>query len=513
MKKYFILMLFFVTGCAQQSLVPRWQQHDFTFHGSNRHKNPFTVNFSAVISGPHNISFTTLGFYDGNDNWKIRLAPYTEGIWSLRTVSDDPVLDGKKTSLVCVKNSNPRICGPIMVDQNRPGTFIFEDGSHYFLMGYECDWLWALDMNNSELPVMKPFLDKLAANHFNHILLNAYSHDCKWRLGKTGPDDFGPPDMYAWAGTNEQPDHSRFNLTYWRHYDQMIAELCERGIVAHIMIKVYNKKVNWPANAGPEDDMYFRWLIARYAPFPNVVWSFSKEAHNEKDIEYKLSRFRLIRRFDPYHRLITNHDDDAAYDSGDYDSLLDFRSDQQHKNWHQTVLNQRQRRDWPVVNVEFGYECGPKGLQDFTYKVVQSPQEVCRRAWEIALAGGGIVYYYTYTAWDIIRTNDNPPGYNYFKNLYEFFANTKYWLMEPADNLVSKGYCLANPGKEYVIFLNQAEPFTLKLDGLAKPLKAQWFHPFTAERCDAGSLDNGISELVSPKSWGNSPVVLHIKQN
>jgi hypothetical protein len=507
----FILMLYllFCSGCIKQIEVSLWQPYDFTFHSSKSHENPFKVNFSAFVQGPENKSFTTLGFYDGEGDWKIRLSPDIKGIWTLRTISDDPSLDGKKASLVCIENTNPKIHGPVKVDPNHPNSFIFADGSRYFLMGYECDWLWALDMNNPELPTLKSFLDKLADNHFNQILFNAYAHDTKWRLGKTGPDDFGPSDIYAWAGTNDQPDHTRFNLAYWQHYDRMMTELCKRNISAYIMIKVYNKKVNWPANASPEDDMYFRWLIARYAPFPNTVWCFSKEAHNERDLEYKLGRMRLIRKSDPYHRLLTNHDDDAAYNSGAYSSVLDFRSDQEHKDWHQTILNQIQLHKWPVVNVEFGYEYGPNGLKDKTYSVVQSPEEVCRRAWVITVAGGGITYYYTYTAWDVIRTQDTPTGYVYFKNLYEFFINTKYWLMEPADNLVSKGYCLANPGKEYIVFLNNSEPFTLKLENAAKPLKARWFDPFKAEYQDCGLLNNRTQELTPLTLSGNGPIVLY----
>ncbi len=144
------------------------------------------------------------------------------------------------------------------------------------------------------------------------------------------------------------------------------------------------------------------------------------------------------------------------------------------------------------------------------YRVAQSPEEVCRRAWEICLAGGYIAYYYTYTAWDVIRPEDTPPGYEYFKRLYQFFENTGYWLMEPADDLVSEGYCLANLGQEYIVFLNNAKSFTLKLEGLSEPLKAEWYQPFTGVRVEEGLLKNGTSELTPPRTWGDEPVALHV---
>ncbi len=496
---------------AQDVRVARWQPQDFEFRSATQHENPFTVSFGARVRGPGGIAFTALGFHDGEGTWKVRLSPTVEGEWQLRTESDDPQLHGHVASLTCVPNANRNVHGGLQVDPNHPRHFVYEDGTRHFLMGYECDWLWALDVEDPELSTMGPFLDKLAAHGFNHVILNAYAHDCGWRRGTTGPDDYGPPPMYAWEGTNEDPDHSRPNLAHWQHYDRVMDALHRRGITAHIMIKVYNKMVNWPAKGGAEDDMYFKWLIARYAAYPNVVWDFSKEAHNEKDLEYKQGRFRLIREHDPYGRPITNHDDNQAYDDGAYDDLLDFRSDQQHGNWHETILRQRQQREWPVVNVEFGYEHGPKGLDDKTYGVVQPPEEVCRRAWEICLAGGYAAYYYTYTAWDVIRPEDTPPGYAYFKRLREFFERTQYWLLEPADDLVSEGYCLANPGAEYVVFLSQAKAFTLKIEGAQRALRANWYHPFSGETADGRQLGNGAAQLTPPAAWGQGPVALWVR--
>ena len=163
-----------------------------------------------------------------------------------------------------------------------------------------------------------------------------------------------------------------------------------------------------------------------------------------------------------------------------------------------------------MVNVEFGYEHGLAGLSDKTYGVVQPPEEVCRRAWEVQMAGGYGAYYYTYTAWDVIRPQDTPLGYAYFKHLRDFFSGTGYWRMEPKDELVSAGYCLAEPGQEYVVFLNHAQAFSLKLEGLGTALQAEWYHPFAGQRQAAGTLTNGTAQLTPPTDWGNGPVALHV---
>ena len=490
--------------------VPRWQPHDFTFAAKVNQGNPFDVSLSANVSGPDGKKMSVPGFYDGDGTWKVRVSPTTEGAWSFVTQSTVPELNNQPGSFVCIANPSPDVHGALRVDPQHPHQFIFEDNSHFFPMGYECDWLWALDSDDSTLKTVNPFLDKLSQCGFNFIILNAYAHDTTWRKGKTGDDDYGPPPLFAWEGSNDKPDHSRLNLAYWKHYDEVIDAMYRRGIVAHILMKVYNKQVNWPAKGSAEDDLYFHWLIARYAAYPNVTWDLAKEANYEKDLNYKIGRLRFIREHDPYRRLLTVHDDRATYDTGAYDKLVDYRSDQQHTRWRETMLAHLQQNPWPVINTEFGYEHGPKGIRDKTYSVAQPPEEVCRHAWEIYMAGGFGVYYYTYTAWDVLRPQDTPPGYAYFKHLREFFDGTEYWRLTPTDGLASDGYCLADPKREYVVVLNKAAPFTLTLDGLHGTLKAEWFNPLTGQRENAGSVGNGLSQLTPPPGWGTSPVALHV---
>lgn len=510
---FFVMVAVFsaaIFSFAQVANVPRWHPHDFVFTSSGMHENPFTVEFTADVEGPAGKTLTTLGFYDGNNTWKVRISPDTEGRWTIRTRSNDEQLSGKSIDFLCVPNNNPSNHGGLRIDFRHPYHFVFDDGTRYFMMAYECDWLWALDLTNETLPTLNPFLDKLAVFGFNNIVLNTYAHDSKWTEGKTEVDDYGPPPVYAWEGSNEKPIHGRLNLKFWKHYDQVIEAMMKRGIVAHIMIKVYNKMVNWPKQGSYEDELFFRWVIARYAAFPNVIWDFSKETQYEKDINHKTGRIQFIRQNDPYKRLITVHDDEATYEKGIYNELLDFRSDQQHSDWHQAILHQREQKIWPVLNIELGYEHGPKGLYDKTFsKGTFYPEEICRRAWEVFMAGGYATYYYTYTAWDVIRTKDTPPGLAYFRQFKDFIEKTGYWLMRPDDALVSDGYCLANPGKEYIVFHNDTKPFTIFIKGASEPLRGEWFHPYTGEKIDAGELSEGKVELSPPSKWENTQVVFH----
>jgi hypothetical protein len=495
------------SGRDSAQRVPLWQPQDFTFSAAAKVTNPFLVRFTATVTSPEGHSFDQPGFYDGEGKWKVRVSANREGRWTLVTHSELPELDGRTAAFVATSNHNTKVHGLLHVDKQNPHHFVFEDGTRFYPLGYQCDWLWALDVTAPGLETINPFLDKLTAHGFNYVLLNVYAHDTRWRRDRTGADDFGPPLVFPWEGDNTKPVHSRLNLRFWQHYDRVIQALYERGITAHIMIKVYNKLVKWPTRLSGEDDLFFRTVLARYAAYPNIVWDFSKEAHNEKLPEYKLDRLQFIKANDPYGHLRTVHDDDANNDTGAFDVLVDFRADQQHSNFRKKILAQRERRAWPVANVEFGYEHGPGGLEDKTYGVVQSPEHFVRNAWEVAMAGGYTAYYYTYTAWDVVRPHDTPKGYTYFKQLRDFFETTRYWELSPVENVSSEGWVLANPGREYVVCLTAAKPFTLKVRG---NLKGEWFNPLTAQRLPAGLITSGEQSLQPPPGW-TELAVLHLK--
>jgi hypothetical protein len=515
MSRRTLLILCVATLALAQSLfakpleVPQWQTCDLSFKSTTTHTNPFMVDFSAEVTGPNGVQFSQPGFYDGDQTWKIRLGPNLMGKWKVRTVSSDPQLNDKESGEIdCTMQTNSSLHGGLLVDPDHPHHFVREDGSRFFYSGFECDWLWAVDLNTCDpsLPQTSILLDKLAKYRFNVVYVNIYAH-----TGFGRPDqkpNFGPPPKYAWAGTNDKADYSTLNLSFWQHYDRVIRALWERGIEAHIMIKVYNKNVKWPAIGSPEDDLYFKTVVARYAPFCNVHWDFSKESNNEKNLDYKLDRMALIRRNDPYRRLLTTHTDRKDYTN--YFGVLDYRTDQNHTNYYKTAFRQRSRESWPVVNSEYGYEQGPLGSEDKTYSGADDALTIFKRAWEVYMAGAYGAYYYTYTSWDVVRVNDTPTGYGYYRNLADFFDGVGLWLMKPDDSLVDSGHCLANSGVEYVVYQAESKEFSLKISNARSELKSEWFNPVTGKSIQAPPVKDGLLKLTPPPAWTNGPVVLHI---
>ena len=457
--------------------------------------DPFADTVWLHATAPDGTRRSVPAFYDGDDVWRARLMPDQVGPWHWAFSADaappgaaGPVA-GPRGAFECVPNDDPKAHGGIRVDPDHPHHFRYQDATPCWLLGYECDWLFALDMNHPKEKPLAGFLDTLASNGFNYLVLQAYAHDTDWCPGRSGPYDVGPPALFAWEGSNEKPDHTRLNLAYWREYDRVIQALHARGITAQIMIKVFNKKVNWPAKAGPEDDRFWRYVVARYQAY-NVAWNLSKEAWYDKDLPYWNGRIALIRAHDAHRRPIAVHD----WNPPGMDA--DFLTDQQHDHWHEHILAERGRARRPVVNIEYGYE--PGSLK--TYNVTQPTDEVRRRTWLIAIAGGYPTYYFSPTAWDVIKWDEIPPGYAQMRVVRQVMESLPFADMEPHDELARGGWCLARPGEVYLVYQEKRGPLALTVTDGGKPgaFAAEWIDPRDGKRYPAPAVRAGEVRLTPP---------------
>lgn len=545
--------------------IEQYHVHDFSFK-AQVDGNPFDVDLRAEFSGPGGRSIIVPGFYDGDNTWKIRFSPTDVGQWSMRTMSPVAALNGQtEAAITATANTNGSIHGGLMVDPLNRHHFKYEDGTRYFLMGYEADWLALADMKDPQRKVMHRLIDQMSARGFNHVLVNVYAYDTGWSKGTQNEWDYGPPAMFVFGGTNEKPDHSKLNTDFFKIYDVMMQALQDKGIVANMMIKVYNKSVNWPAPGSKDEERYFRYVTARYQAYSNVTWDFSKESFNEPDKQLQSRLIDLIRATDGYHRVTTAHDNDRVDWDLTADSNLDFRTDQEHSHWMETVLFDRNLRQWPIINSELYYERGVDNLP--TYGIVHDWQLQVRGAYEVYLSGGYFAYYYANTAWDVVKPDPEPPGMARFQILKDNLSALPYWKMEPRPELAIGGPCLATPGQVYACYvtptpsragapantgrgaapapgapaaaggagaaaagagargttaapnaqgggraaIGNRREIALNLTALSGSATLQWVNTWTGERVDEKVDRPGVYQLFRPASFGDAPALLVVK--
>ena len=80
----------------------------------------------------------------------------------------------------------------------------------------------------------------------------------------------------------------------------------------------------------------------------------------------------------------------------------------------------------------------------------------------------------------------------------------------PYGELSSTGYCLADPGREYLVYQPESGLFKLKLHGAVGPFEVEWFYPQTGERIAGRSFSGGMAIDFTPPKPGE--VVLYLKK-
>ena len=359
-------------------------------------------------------------FYAGEGGgWTIRLSPDAVVLSGVLECSLSPGVEE-----TCRLVSRVRSRGSLMVSPEQRDILMYQDGTPYFPIAYECDWLFALWMKDQDQA--RRFIDRICVCGFNMVIMNIYAHACTWTDPAT-PGRLVPPRLFVWGGTNDDPDHGRVNPEFFERYDELMVYLRERGLIAHIYFFVYNKEVSLPARDSKEEDLYVQHIVARYQAFDTVVWDFAKETYLVPDKEYVHRKLKQIREWDGHRRLLTVHDDKIMFRDPEWSSLLDFHTLQQHQDFYSEAIREGQLSGKPVMNAEFGYETGKGGIADRTYTESLPIAEFMHRAYSTVLAKAGVCYYYTFTGWDVIRPEDSPPGYHSWKALSEFIHAVDWW--------------------------------------------------------------------------------------
>ncbi len=382
--------------------------------------------------------------------------------------------------------------GPVVISTKQPGKLQYADGKPYFLQAYELDWLFALDADNPKcIPKTKMLLDTIADYNFNQIIMNVYSYDVDWKKDPSLKKeyDYGSPDVFPFGGTNLNPEFSTLNTGFFQKLDRVIEYLQSKNIIAHLMIYVWNKKVNWPPMYSKADNRYFEYVIKRYEGYPNIIWDISKEAlsYGRCDMNYVTDRIRRVRKFDAYKRLLTVHD--YRY-CEKYPDKVDFISIQfWGSNLYEEMLSiQEKHKDEPVFNIEHGgYEKGAYEVFNGDYT---DPISCLWRNYLCAFAGTYSTYYWQNTAWYLIiptpmqLPENQKPHFNYYKYFIRFFTDHHYENLQPVKNVSSSGWCLEDKLNKTVLFLIPSENSGISItlnDYAGKNASMKLFNPLNGK--------------------------------
>ncbi len=367
--------------------VERYGILELTFSGPST-GNPFLEQKVTGRFTGKNETVTADGFYDGDGVYKVRFMPSFTGEYRYET---DGSFDGAKTegtfTVTPAKEGNH---GPVRVVNQYH--FAYEDGTPFYPVGTTC-YVW----NHQKVQVRKATLSTLSKGYFNKIRFCVFPKHYDYNL--TDPKRFpyeGTPmdasvltkDNFYWYSAHKEGNHfdfTRFDPLFFRQVEKSILELQALGIEADLIVMHPYDRWGFSEMTKEQDDLYWNYVIARFAAFRNLWWSLA----NEYDLLTKKTvadweRYAdILCKKDPYRHLRSIHNCHAFYDHTR--PWITHASIQRQDLYKTTefVSDYRIRYQKPIVMDEIAYE----GNINHAWGNISGP-ELVRRFWEAAVRGG-----------------------------------------------------------------------------------------------------------------------------
>jgi hypothetical protein len=472
-------------SCLQAAEEPRheqWGVFEIALMGPTN-GNPFTdVQLDAHFTQGTN-SVQVNGFYDGAGVYRLRFMPETPGPWHYVTESSAMELNGQTGDFLATPPS-PENRGPVHVANTYH--FAYADGSPYKELGTTSYvWEWQPEALQEET------LKTLASSPFNKIRFCVFPKRYQWNTNEPILYPFASKDGLA---TTTNWDFARFNVSYFQHLEQRVADLQRLGIEADIILFHPYDGGHWGFDRMPAaaDDCYLHYVVARLAAYRNVWWSLANEWDFMK--QKKESDFvhfgDIVSRDDPYHHLLSIHNGALIFNH-----TLPFITHASIQNGFAVEDPGRAElyRDVyrkPVVYDEVKYEGDIESRWGHL-----SPEELVSRFWNATVAGTYCGHGETYRSDDQVLwwskggvlKGESPARLAFLKKV---LADSPAEGIEPIDRW-QDATMGGQPAKYYLIYFGQQSP-TNWIFEIPKPssgvIKSAEGLKFTAEVLDTWNM-------------------------
>jgi hypothetical protein len=286
---------------ASTNTVEQWGVYELALAGPTN-GNPFVeVQFSAVFEDGHR-RVDVPGFYDGEGIYRLRFMPEAKGRWHYETKANSRELSGKKGEFTVTPPGKSNH-GPVRVSNTYH--FAYADGTPFKQIGTTIyNWL------DTPEALQEETLRTLAASPFNKARMLVTQQPTPYQ------NKFAPP-RWPYVGTPPQDwNFTRFNPEFFRHYEKRIGQLRDLGIEADLVLFNPYGRFGFESMSAINDDLYVRYVVARFGAFRNVWWSLANEfdfLKSKTDADWdRLGA--LVRKSDPFAHLCSIHHSGRLFD-------------------------------------------------------------------------------------------------------------------------------------------------------------------------------------------------------
>jgi hypothetical protein len=526
-----------LAGKSHKKAKKTWDVFEISLQSSWSPENPYvsfigqgkpahlTAVFSGISGDCAGSIITVPGFWDGNENWKIRFAPPKAGKWKYETISPDKKMSRKRGEILVTGWSdgelkeNPARRGFVFVKKDGPGAgryFAYADGTPFLWIG---DTWWDWTNRRIRFESFKKLADTRSEQGFNIGQL-FFAGNGWGRESSLLDTSFTHPD-----------------IDQIRKVEKMISYANSKGITVWIHAWWSREGIN--KSIGEENIIrWWRYVVDRLQAY-NVIWVLAGEYNMNsyggftQDFWNRLGE--IIKSEDPYKRIISVHPTPPMWSGGaeapqwstaeavQKQSWLDYNQSQTgHARWCNELTPEIVSRAYnmkpakPIVVTEPWYEFieGNPSAMDIRFG-----------AWSAIMSGAAGHSYGGGHIWRVhlperptevgswpmdtdLNTNTMLyPGAVSVSFMGKYLRKIEWWKLEPHPELVQENpshYCLAIPGKEYLFYLRYGGSVKLDLRSSdpSEEFNIEWTDLVNSSESAKGSIKGGsFVEITCPEDY------------
>jgi Family of unknown function (DUF6298)/Putative collagen-binding domain of a collagenase len=437
---------------------------------------------------------------------------------------------------------------PLKVSKINPRYFTDANGKAVYLTGSHT-WNNLVDMIDVSNPVPFDYLAYLDfLKEYNHNFYRLWAWELlNWDTRETKYSNPGnylvspQPWLRSGPGTanDGEPvfDLTKFNESYFNRLRERVEEAQNYGFYVSIMLfegwgiqfspDAYRNHPFYPLNNINElgldtaesvrleihelkhervleiQEMYVKKVLETVNDLDNVLFEISNENH-PLSTEWQ---YHMIRFIKDYEMLLGNQHPVGMtfqYKGGDNQTLFDSPA------------------DWVSPNPDGGYRDDPPEA-DGSKVIVTDTDHLwgiggnIDWVWKSFLRGMNSIFMDMYDA-KVIASSQNFQDSVWADLINRNLGYTRHYAdrmdlinMLPSGKLSSTNYCLANIGKEYLVYMPSDSTISLNLKDVSGQFEVEWFDPSSGKTENSDDIQGGnMQEFTSPFNSGSS--VLYLKR-
>ncbi len=301
-------------------------------------------------------------------------------------------------------------------------------------------------------------------------------------------------------------DYTRYDVSKLAQWDRVFAHAQRVGVHLHVFFNEHeNDRRLDDGELGTTRRIYYREMIARFGAHQAISWNLGEElirgGKGDGDPTHAqiLAWADWVDAIDPYGHVVGahNYSDNDLYDpllgAEDFDAAT-LQNTGSLANSHDLVRTwidaaAAAGRPWAVSLDEQGG--ASVGLEPTVARMDEYRKQAL---WGTLTAGGaGVEYYFGYKGdYGTLAIEDMSvydQAWAQCGHARAFFAqHVPFWQTAAHDELVDRGWCLADPGAVYVIYLAEGGSVDLDLSGAPGDFGVWWFDPRSGGALQTGSV-------------------------